>query len=487
MKPSDNEIEMLAAGFAIQHKNGLIRFAHALLEKYASARAIALDASTVVGEAQPVAYLTRDEEGSPCMLFFDVVEARGYCALGEEPEPLFLHAAPRASESDFAKLQSAYVAACHQIAELLAEKQASAENDWKAAIRKFMDTAIPALAAIANVHTPDEIDALDAMPREPVIDQVRRLSQACEALSRQVRPERPKEDKYGGQQRAGEVLFWYRPRSDGWYEGPIHNDRIEEARKVSGVWVPLVAAPQASALNAEYTRGRADGFDAGHSAALEKAAAALEDHRKAGREWVPGSLWDTLSREAAYIRALKQPQADKDGSQQRAAEASAPDTAKDRVDKILRERMAPISEALGLDVMLASVFKDGFQIITFEFETLVYSIGSDGAAILRVSFNCSHAPDTLTADQVQIISQAAAEVRPVGGEVLAWLDQHRGVTSRPATAMSSLELYRQWRAAEQAQAAAPCTCPSGDGSLRHPCAAHPAKASGNGGEEWSDS
>lgn len=49
MKPSDNEIEMLAAGFAIQHKNGLIRFAHALLEKYASARA-----STVAGEAQPV-------------------------------------------------------------------------------------------------------------------------------------------------------------------------------------------------------------------------------------------------------------------------------------------------------------------------------------------------------------------------------------------------------------------------------------------------
>ncbi|CAO3886222.1 hypothetical protein [Achromobacter mucicolens] len=43
MKPSDNEIEMLAAGFSIQHKNGLIRFAHALLEKYASARAIAFD------------------------------------------------------------------------------------------------------------------------------------------------------------------------------------------------------------------------------------------------------------------------------------------------------------------------------------------------------------------------------------------------------------------------------------------------------------
>ncbi|MCZ8411686.1 hypothetical protein O9649_28235 [Achromobacter dolens] len=115
----------------------------------------------VAVEAQPAAYLTLDEEGSPRMLFFDVVEARSYCALGEEPEPLFLHAA----------------------------------------------------------------------------------AQAC-------------------------------------------------------------------ALNAEYTRGRVDGFDAGHDAALEKAAAALEDHRKAGRAWVPGSLWDTLSREAAArIRALKQPRA----------------------------------------------------------------------------------------------------------------------------------------------------------------------------------
>ncbi|OCZ68581.1 hypothetical protein A9G00_24585 [Achromobacter xylosoxidans] len=83
----------------------------------------------------------------------------------------------------------------------------------------------------------------------------------------------------------------------------------------------LDAAPQASALDTEYTRGRADGFDAGYSAALEKAAAALEDHRRAGREWVPGSLWDTLSREAAArIRALKQPQADKEGGQQRAGD-----------------------------------------------------------------------------------------------------------------------------------------------------------------------
>ena len=63
---------------------------------------------------------------------------------------------------------------------------------------------------------------------------------------------------------------------------------------------PLYAAPQASAEDVR-------------NATLEEAAAALEDHRRAGREWVPGSLWDTLSREAAArIRALKKPQAAQD-------------------------------------------------------------------------------------------------------------------------------------------------------------------------------
>ncbi|MCP2516789.1 hypothetical protein M5J07_17755 [Achromobacter mucicolens] len=36
-------------------------------------------------------------------------------------------------------------------------------------------------------------------------------------------------------------LFWYRPRSDDSYEGPIHNDHIEDVRKQSGAWVPLYA------------------------------------------------------------------------------------------------------------------------------------------------------------------------------------------------------------------------------------------------------
>lgn len=35
--------------------------------------------------------------------------------------------------------------------------------------------------------------------------------------------------------------FWFRPRSDGCYEGPIHNARIEAVRKESGGWVALYA------------------------------------------------------------------------------------------------------------------------------------------------------------------------------------------------------------------------------------------------------
>ncbi|MFD4120320.1 hypothetical protein ACFWQD_03350 [Alcaligenes faecalis] len=38
-----------------------------------------------------------------------------------------------------------------------------------------------------------------------------------------------------------EPLFWYRPRSDGGYEGPLHSGQIEDVRKASGAWVPLFA------------------------------------------------------------------------------------------------------------------------------------------------------------------------------------------------------------------------------------------------------
>lgn len=41
-------------------------------------------------------------------------------------------------------------------------------------------------------------------------------------------------------------MFWVRLCSDGCYEGPIHDSRIEDVRKQSGAWHPLyLAAPAA--------------------------------------------------------------------------------------------------------------------------------------------------------------------------------------------------------------------------------------------------
>lgn len=51
-----------------------------------------------------------------------------------------------------------------------------------------------------------------------------------------------------------EPMFWVRLRSDGLYEGPIHNARIERVRKESGGWTPLFTAPQAVAVETMVTR-----------------------------------------------------------------------------------------------------------------------------------------------------------------------------------------------------------------------------------------
>ncbi|NYT61281.1 hypothetical protein H0A66_02930 [Alcaligenaceae bacterium] len=46
-------------------------------------------------------------------------------------------------------------------------------------------------------------------------------------------------------------------------------------------------------------------YQAGRDAGLNDAAAAITDHQREGREWVPGSLWDILQNEAAQrVRSL---------------------------------------------------------------------------------------------------------------------------------------------------------------------------------------
>lgn len=56
-------------------------------------------AGVSTAEDAPVAYLTLDEEGSPCMLFFDVAEARAFCEIGEEPAALYSRPAPAAGDA----------------------------------------------------------------------------------------------------------------------------------------------------------------------------------------------------------------------------------------------------------------------------------------------------------------------------------------------------------------------------------------------------
>ncbi|MEN5159723.1 DUF4406 domain-containing protein [Achromobacter spanius] len=101
-------------------------------------------------------------------------------------------------------------------------------------------------------------------------------------------------------------------------------------------------------------------------------------------------------------------------------------------------------------------------------------------------FRVTKAPDDTSDDyeiepvSIRAAPQASAAVRILfpthlrkmwsGGEVQSWLDEHQGVTAPTPSAKGSLERYRAWQAE---RAAAPCSCPSGDGSLRWPCAKHP--------------
>ncbi|MFY2611099.1 hypothetical protein ACOTET_01545 [Achromobacter xylosoxidans] len=126
------------------------------------------------------------------------------------------------------------------------------------------------------------------------------------------------------------------------------------------------AAPQASALAEEYTRGRADGFDAGYSAALEKAAALVGGHTWAGASQIVSDLI------AEHIRALKA-QADKDGGQQRAGDEQ-PDFMQPRMTPwgrlvracriILGTTLMDMSKALGMPPSDLSAYECDHQRLT---------------------------------------------------------------------------------------------------------------------------
>lgn len=48
-------------------------------------------------------------------------------------------------------------------------------------------------------------------------------------------------------------MFWVRLCSNDGYEGPIHNDRMEEVRKRSGAWSPLYIDPPPDEMSPDFT------------------------------------------------------------------------------------------------------------------------------------------------------------------------------------------------------------------------------------------
>ncbi|NYT68749.1 hypothetical protein [Pusillimonas noertemannii] len=83
-------------------------------------------------------------------------------------------------------------------------------------------------------------------------------------------------------------MFWYRPRSDGGYEGPLHNSSIEEVRKRSGAWVPLFA-------------GRAPGTapDSG----TDSLKSALRPFSEEFKQWDGVGCWDSMTLDEMFSHA----------------------------------------------------------------------------------------------------------------------------------------------------------------------------------------
>ena len=89
----------------------------------------------------------------------------------------------------------------------------------------------------AALHEPADIPELGAPVDQTTLIEQYRIT--CEAQQKTI-------------ERLGDIvsalrnappMFWYRPRSDGCYEGPIPDSHIEKVRRESGAWVPLIARP----------------------------------------------------------------------------------------------------------------------------------------------------------------------------------------------------------------------------------------------------
>ena len=91
---------------------------------------------------------------------------------------------------------------------------------------EVIDAILEALAE-QPAQRDDWKDRLIAQHEETILWQAKRIAELMEQPAQQ------------------EPLFWYRPCSNGMYEGPIHDAQIESVRKESGAWRPLYTSPPA--------------------------------------------------------------------------------------------------------------------------------------------------------------------------------------------------------------------------------------------------
>ena len=115
--------------------------------------------------------------------------------------------------------------------------------------KRRIDACLKACEWISTQNLEDNVPFLELARRYNVVLRerdalraaVRHEADCVEACKSEIEALRAKIARMEQQ----EPVFWWRPCSDGAYEGPLHNNSIERVRKQSGAWSPLYALPGA--------------------------------------------------------------------------------------------------------------------------------------------------------------------------------------------------------------------------------------------------
>lgn len=178
--------------------------------------------------------------------------------------------------------------------------------------KRRIDACLKACEGISTQNLEDNVPFLELARRYNVVlcerDALRAALQheadCVEAAKAEIKALRARIEEMEKQ----ESVFWWRPCSDGTYEGPLHNNSIERVRKQSGAWSPLYALP--GAQQCKNCNGMGDRFDpSGEKIPCDLCESHLEEIRslvaEAVHDIISGSdFWLSISLAAKKIYAL---------------------------------------------------------------------------------------------------------------------------------------------------------------------------------------